>query len=148
MGLPDWCPCIDCAVSTTSSSTIAISDNEPDEVTQLKNTETVYSEPLTCRPLSLNRCRKHVPPEECSESSAVVTSSKKPQKSIAALLEDFNIGEDDLETFKKRECSANTTNNTEWAMKNFESWRIAHNAKFEDLQCPECWFKGKENLCG
>ena len=153
MGLPGWCPCIDCAASTTSSSTVAISDNEPDEVTQLKNVETVYSEPLTRRPLSLNRRRKRVASEECSESPAVATGSKKPQKSAAALPEErfsFNIGEDDLETFKKGECPANTTKSTEWAIKNFESWGIARNAKFGDLQCPclEQWFEDKENLCG
>ena len=67
LGLPGWCPCIDCAASTTSSSTVAISDNEPDEITQLKNVETVYSKPLTRRPLSLNRRRKRVTSEECLE---------------------------------------------------------------------------------
>ena len=30
-------------------------------------------------------------------------------------------------------------------MKNFELWRIAHNAKFRD-QCPEHWFEDKENF--
>ena len=107
LGLPGWCPCINCAASTTSSSTVAISDNEPDEVTQLKNVETVYSEPLTRCPLSLNRRRKRVASEECSESPAVATGSKKPQKSAAALPEErfsFDIGEDDLEIFKKGEC--------------------------------------------
>ena len=151
LGLPGWCPCIDCAASTTSSTTVAISDNEPDEVTQLKNVETVYSEPLTRRPLSLNRRRKRVASEECSESPAVATGSKKPQKSAAALPEErfsFDIGEDDLETFKKGECPPNTTKSTEWAIKNFESWRIARNAKFGDSQCPERWFEDKENLCG
>lgn len=59
----------------------------------------------------------------------------------------FNICEDDLETFKKGECPANTAKSTEWAMKNFELWHIARNAKFGD-QCPERWFEDKENLCG
>ena len=35
-----------------------------------------------------------------------------------------------------------------WAMKNFELWCIARNAKFVDPQCLECWFKDKGNLCG
>ena len=58
----------------------------------------------------------------------------------------FNIGEDDLETFKKGECPANTTKSTEWAMKNFELWRIARNAKLRD-QCPEQWFVRIKKTC-
>ena len=53
-----------------------------------------------------------------------------------------------METFKKRECPPNTTKSTEWAIKDFESWCIARNAKFGDSQCPERWFEDKENLCG
>ena len=62
---------------------------------------------MTRRPLSLNRRRKRVASEECSESPAVATGSKKPQKSAAALPEErfsFDIGEDDMETFKKGKC--------------------------------------------
>ena len=131
MGLPGWCPCINCTASATSSS---INDNEPNEVTQVNNAE---SKPLTHRPLSLNQCRKRVPSEECSESLEVATGSKKPPKSTVADLEErfiFNIDEDDLETFKKGECSANTTKSTEWAMKNFALGRIACNAEYGDLQ--------------
>ena len=47
----------------------------------------------------------------------------------------------------RKECPANTTKSTEWAVKNFESWRVARNAKFGE-QCPERWFEDKENLCG
>ena len=154
--VPGWCPCIDCAASATSSSTVTVNNNGPDEVTQVKNAETVYSEPLTRRPLSLNRRRKRVPSEECSESPVVATGCKKPQKSTVAVSEErfsFNTDEHELEAFKKGECPANTTKSTEWAMKNFELWRIARNAKFGDPQCiinaqNAAWFEDKENLCG
>ena len=66
LGLPDWCPCIDCTAKTTSSSTVTIIDDEPDEVSQCKNAETVHSGQLNSRPLSLNRRRKPVPSEDCS----------------------------------------------------------------------------------
>ena len=107
-----------CAASTTSSSTVAISDNELDEVTQLKNIETVYSESLTRRPLSLNRRRKRVASEECSESPAVATGSKKPQKSAAALPEERLASILVKTTWRllrtrKGECPANTTKSTE-----------------------------------
>ena len=91
------CPCIDCAASVTSSSTVTVNNNRPDEVMQVKNAETVYSKPLICCPLSLNQRRKHVPSEECSESPVVVTGCKKPQKSTVTVLEEqfsFNIDED------------------------------------------------------
>ena len=110
--------------------TVTIIDDEPNEVTQCKNAKMVYSKQLNNRPLSLNRRRKHVPSEDCSENSAVaaVTEIKKPQKCTAGhVLKErfsFNIGEDDLETFKKGECPANTTKSTELAMKNFELWHI------------------------
>ena len=65
-----------------------VNKNEPDEVMQVKNAEMVYSEPLTHCPLSLNRCRKLVPPEECSESPVVVTGYKKPQKSTVTVSEE------------------------------------------------------------
>ena len=42
----------------------------------------------------------------------------------------FDIPEDELESYKKGECPANTAKSTEWAIKNFEMWRIARNAKF------------------
>ena len=101
----------------------------------------------------MNRRRKRVHSEDCLENpaAAAATGIKKPQKWAAGHVPEerfsFNIGEDDLETFKKGECPANTTKSTEWAMKNFELWCIARNAKFRD-QCPEHWFEDKENLCG
>ena len=85
LGLPDWCPCIDCTAKMTSSSTVTIIDNEHDEVIQCKNAETVYSKQLNSHPLSLNRHRRRVPSEDCSENpaAAAVTGIKKPQKCTA-----------------------------------------------------------------
>ena len=61
-------------------------------------------------------------------------SSKKPPKNTGKAEKvgveerfSFDIGEDDFESFKKGECPANTAKSTEWAMKNFEMWRIARN---------------------
>ena len=60
----------------------------------------------------------------------------------------FDIGEDGFESSKKGECPANIAKSTEWAMKNYEMWRIAHNAKFVNDQYPENCYVDKENLCG
>ena len=56
----------------------------------------------------------------------------------------FVIGEDDLETYKKGDCLANTAKSTEWAMKNFEMWRIVRNAKFVNDQCPNVGMRIKK----
>ena len=84
--------------------------------------------------LSLKRPhRKRVASDGDSEN----LSSKKPLKNTGKAVKvgveerfSFDIGKDDFESFKKGECPANTAKSTEWAMKNFEMWRIARNAKF------------------
>ena len=71
---------------------------------------------MTHCPLSLNQHRKRVPSEEFSESPIVATGCKKPQESTVTVSEErlsFNIDEDDLETFKKGKCPANTSKSTE-----------------------------------
>ena len=82
-------------------------------------------------------------------------SSKKPLKNTGKAVKvgveerfSFDIGEDDFESFKKGECPAYTAKSTEWAMKNFETWCIARNAKLVNDQCSENWYADKENLCG
>ena len=47
----------------------------------------------------------------------------------------FDVTNDDLVRFKEGECAANTENNTKWAIKNFESWRLARNQRYPDEQC-------------
>ena len=160
LGMPGWCPCIDCTGRSAEDTAVATISDEPEkshEVTWHKDTESIYSKPSTTetavhRPMSLNRHRKRASPE-CSENQPPTAKNdkkphpKKPQNSAPEERFSFNIEEDDLEAFKKGECPANTIKIMEWAMKNFESWRIARNSKFKD-QCPERWFEDTENLCG
>lgn len=56
----------------------------------------------------------------------------KKQRSTGAVEEQFNfeINENELEAYKKGEYLANTVKCTNWAIKNFEMWLIAHNARF------------------
>ena len=79
-----------------------------------------------------------------SDGDSENLSSKTPLKNTGKALKvgvaerfSFDIGEDGFESFKIGECLANTAKSTEWAMKNFEMWRIARNAKFVNDQCPE-----------
>ena len=85
LGLPGWYPCIDCTAKTTSSSTVTIIDDKPDEVTQYKNAEMVYSKQLKSHLLYLNRHRKRVPSEDCSENPAAATGIKKFLKAQLAM---------------------------------------------------------------
>ena len=68
-----------------------------------------------------------------SDGDSENLSSKKPPKNTGKAVKvgveerfSFDIGED-FESLKKGECPANTARSTEWAMKNFEMWRIARN---------------------
>ena len=104
--------------------------------------------------LSLSLKRPHEK-RVASDGDPENLSSKKPLKNTGKAVKvgveehfSFDIGEDDFESFKKGECPANTAKSTEWAMKNFETWRIARNAKFVNDQYPESWYADEENLCG
>ena len=48
----------------------------------------------------------------------------------------FDLTIDDLTSFQKGESTANTPKSTEWANKNFQSWRIARNKRYPTEQCP------------
>ena len=48
----------------------------------------------------------------------------------------FDVTCEDLSKFKEGECPVNTEKNTEWAIRNFESWRMARNSRYPDEQCP------------
>ena len=79
-----------------------------------------------------------------SDGDSENLSSKKPLKNTGKAVKvgveerfSFDIGEDGFESFKKGENPANTAKRTKWAMKNFETWRIARNAKFVNDQCSE-----------
>ena len=48
----------------------------------------------------------------------------------------FDITCEELDAFKEGECPVNMAKNTEWALKNFEEWRIARSRKYYTEQCP------------
>ena len=45
----------------------------------------------------------------------------------------FDTTIDELEKLMEGKCSANTAKNTDWAYKNFESWRTARNQRFPEV---------------
>ena len=61
-------------------------------------------------------------------------NSKKSDKTDERYL--FDVTFDDLNKFKEGECPANTEKNTEWVIRNFESWQSARNKRFPEEQCP------------
>ena len=48
----------------------------------------------------------------------------------------FDVTRDELAVFQHGECPVNTAKTTEWALRNFESWRVARNEKHPDEPCP------------
>ena len=42
----------------------------------------------------------------------------------------FEIDADDLSKYKEGSCPLNTEKNTEWAVRNYETWQIARNHKY------------------
>jgi len=59
----------------------------------------------------------------------------------------FDITADDLEGFMEDSCPHNTAKSTEWAVKNFESWRLARNKHFPEEICPDNVFDDQTNTC-
>ena len=61
----------------------------------------------------------------------------------------FDVTCEELDAFKEGECPANTMKNTEWALKNFEKWRVARNQRYSSEQCPPevLAFKNFEEIC-
>ena len=74
-------------------------------------------------------------------SSKQQTSQEDEQDDAKRLKEDderfsFDVTFENLCRFKEGECPVNTEKNTEWAFRNFESWRVARNSRYSNDQCP------------
>ena len=121
------------AANATITTSLTSEDNSAFTAgsTSIIEQGTAESRQRTSISLSLKRPHgKRVASDGDSEN----LSSKTPLKNTGKALKvgvaerfSFNIGEDDFESFKIGECPANTAKSTEWAMKNFEMWRIARN---------------------
>ena len=61
----------------------------------------------------------------------------------------FDTTVEDLDSFKVGYCPANTVKNNEWALRSFESWRVARNVKYSSEQCPSDLFAtgSDKDLC-
>ena len=125
LGLTDWCPC--CI----------------EEMAEKENSDDAFTPRVSetrGKCLSLKRRRKGNP-----------VNAKKTKESDERFY--FDITTDDLAAFQKGECPANTAKSTEWAVRNFESWRKARNERYPAENCPadilECADRGKlcEWLC-
>ena len=175
--LPGWCPCIDCCVESLRESHIEpeilnnatiLPDNsaanatittylpsEDNSAFTAGSTGIIEQGTAESRQQNLLSLKWPHGKRVASDGDSENLSSKKPLKNTGKAVKvgveesfSFDIGEDGFESFKKGENPANTAKPTEWAMKNFEMWRIAHNAKFVNDQCPENWYADKENFCG
>ena len=129
-GLPD-----NSAANATITTSLTSEDNNYSAFTagstSIIEQGTVESRQRTSLSLSLKRPHgKRVASDGDSENLSSKTPLKNTGKAVKVGVAErfsFDIGEDDFESFKKGECPANTAKSTEWAMKNFEMWRIACN---------------------
>ena len=175
LGLPGWCPCIDCCKESPRESlmepeilnnAMVLPDNSTANATITTSLPSEDNSVFTAGSTSIIKQGTAESRQRTSLSETAPwktssfrrdsenLSSKKPLKNTGRAVKvgveerfSFDVAEDDFESFKKGECPANTAKSTEWAMKNFEMWHIARNAKFVNDQCPENCYADKENIC-
>ena len=73
-----------------------------------------------------------------NEELTIQSTEKKAKESIDRF--SFDTTMEDLQLFKEGHCPSNTVKNNEWALRTFESWRVARNAKYTSDQCPSNMF--------
>ena len=87
------------------------------------------------KPLSLKR----------KEPTATTREEPPPKKGSDRF--SFDVTVDDLEGFMEDSCPENTMKSTEWALRNFETWRLARNQRFPEEKCPENVFEDETVAC-
>ena len=115
LGMPEWCPC--CLKTERTAKSL-----------KLKRPR-VNSSAVPSRQDSTKKSKN---------DSTRVSSRQEPSKNSKEDDErfPFDVTFDDLGKFKEGECPLNTEKNTDWAFRNFESWRVARNRKYPNEQCP------------
>ena len=107
LGFPGWCPCCE----------------EPMEKDSKRASKQLKQPRQT---MVSNENRKRLK-ESNSEYNEEVETSKERFS--------FGVTCEERNAFKEGECPANTMKNTEWALNNFEEWRVARNWRYS-VQCP------------
>ena len=140
LGLPGWCPCLSC------SPPPVVMDDRPMQERRDKSSD-VFSEEINrdeCSVTDATACPKIVGKRLSLKHRKQDYGGDENGTAGAKVLKrndrfSFDIQEDSLLQYKEGEIPANTAKNTEWAYRNFESWRIAKNAKCvrEVEKCPD-----------
>ena len=120
LGIPGWCPCSNCA----SFSLDASSHLEAGSVETQCSKSSKWKRIEGCEAIKTTH-------KECNNNQTISDNINKPE--IEAGKENiddrfpFDTTIDQLEKLMEGECLANTGKNTDWAYKNFESWRTTRN---------------------
>ena len=129
LGLPDWCPCC-----------IKMAEQQKGKSLSLKRPHVALSDQESSKKSNkpIDRLQSTSSNQEKSEKSIADNrphatplyhnNSKKSDRTDERYL--FDVTFNDLSKFKEGECPANTEKNTEWAIRNFESWRSARNKRY------------------
>ena len=120
LGIPEWCPC--CMESNSKQG---------------------------AKSLQLKRPRREQKSDKNGKRSKEVDQENHEVASKADERFSFDTTANELDAFKEGECPLNTTKNTEWALKNFEEWRVARNRNYTSEQCPPEVLKSQdfEEVC-
>ena len=111
LGIPGWCSCCE----------------EPMEKDSKRAPKS----------LQLKRTRQtKVSNENCRRSKESNSEYNEEEVEISEDKFSFDVTCEELDAFKEGECPANTMKNTEWALKNFEEWRVARNRRYSSEHCP------------
>ena len=135
--LPGWCPCLNCR---------DFNPQPPMPRPVPRKIGCNSKEMLKLKRKAAAPKNSEVPCEKsCKKSTEAHIEAGADENDVESSIERFRFdcNVDELQKFKEGECPENTTKSNDWALRNFHSWRVAHNEKYPDDPCPEDVFKEK-----
>lgn len=135
LGLPDWCPCCIKTAEQRKGKSLSLKRRYvtlSDQESSKKSNKPI--DRLQSTSSNQEKSEKSIADNRPRATPLYHDNSKKSDRTDERYL--FDVTFDDLSKFKEGECPANTEKNTEWAIRNFESWRSARNKRYPEEQCP------------
>ena len=135
LGLPDWYPC--CIKMAEQRKGKSLSLKRPHVMLSDQESSKKSNKPidrLQSTSSNQEKSEKIIADNRPCGTPLYHGNSKKTDRMDERYL--FDVTFYDLSKIKEGECPANTEKNTEWAIRNFESWRSARNKRYPEEQCP------------
>ena len=135
LGLPDWCPF--CKKMAEQQKGKLLSLKRPHVTLSDQESSKKSNKPidrLQTTSSNQEKSEKSIADNRTHATPLYHDNSKKSDRIDERYW--FEVTFDELSKFKEGECPANTEKNTEWVIRNFESWRSARNKRYPEEQCP------------